>query len=261
MQRTKVKCSKCGREISKSNLARHEAACSGEAKISYALAHEGLICQFCGKECKNKNSLCNHERMCAANPNRKLTGGFAAFNAARKAGEITSWNTGLTAETDLRVKQNAESIRAYYEDHPGTFLGRQHSKETKQKISIKVKKFLEENPDMVPYLRNHSSSESYPEKYFKELFYLENINLTYHYRINTYELDFCDVNNKIDIEIDGEQHYLDQRIIDSDKRRTKYLEDLGWIVYRVRWSEYQTMNDEERRKVVSEIKSLLNKVR
>ena len=260
MKRNVVNCCICGREVSKSNITRHESACTGNIKVSYALSHEGLTCQFCGKEAKNKNSLCNHERLCKLNPNRQ-TSSLAAFNSARKAGEVSSWNTGLTADVDLRVKRNAESIKAYYEDHPGAFLGKQHSEETKQLISSKVKKFLEENPDMVPYLRNHSSSESYPEKYFKELFNLENINLTYHYRISTYELDFCDIDKKIDIEIDGEQHYLDQRIIDSDKRRTKYLEDLGWTIYRVRWSEYQTMHDEERRKVVSEIKSLLNLVR
>ena len=260
MKRNVVNCCKCGREISKSNIVRHEAACTGNIKVSYALLHEGLTCQFCGKEAKNKNSLCNHERLCKLNPNRQLSN-FIAFNSAREAGTISSWNKGLTKDTDERVRKNAAAIQAYYDDNPGTFSGRHHTPESRALISRRRKEFLEENPDMVPYLLNHASKESYPEKYFKELFSLENINLTYHYRISTYELDFCDVDKKIDIEIDGEQHYLDQRIIDSDKRRTKYLEDLGWIVYRVRWSEYQTMNDEERRNVVSEIRSLLNKVR
>jgi very-short-patch-repair endonuclease len=260
MKRSVVTCCKCGREVSKSNITKHERACQGEIKVSYALVHDDLVCQFCGKEAKNRNSLCNHERLCKLNPNRQ-TSGLDAFNSARKAGKVASWNTGLTVDTDERVRKNAESIRAYYEDHDGTWLGRHHTDETKQLISSKVKKFLEENPDMVPYLRNHSSTESYPEKYFKELFNLENINLIYHHRIGTYELDFCDVDCKVDIEIDGEQHYLDTRIIESDKRRSKFLEDLGWKIYRIRWSEYQTMDSENRRKVVSEIKSLLNKVR
>ena len=33
------------------------------------------ICQFCGKECKNPNSLRNHERLCKANPNHQVTSG------------------------------------------------------------------------------------------------------------------------------------------------------------------------------------------
>ena len=28
-------------------------------------------CSYCGKECKNKNSLSNHERLCKKNPNHQ----------------------------------------------------------------------------------------------------------------------------------------------------------------------------------------------
>ena len=31
-----------------------------------------MICKFCSKECKNQNSLRNHERLCKENPNRQL---------------------------------------------------------------------------------------------------------------------------------------------------------------------------------------------
>lgn len=29
------------------------------------------ICKYCGKECKNANSLRNHERLCKSNPNHQ----------------------------------------------------------------------------------------------------------------------------------------------------------------------------------------------
>lgn len=32
-----------------------------------------LICKYCHKECKNDNSLRNHERLCKENPNRQFT--------------------------------------------------------------------------------------------------------------------------------------------------------------------------------------------
>lgn len=32
-------------------------------------------CKFCGKECKNANSLRNHERLCHSNPNRQVSYG------------------------------------------------------------------------------------------------------------------------------------------------------------------------------------------
>ena len=258
MARIKATCKICGREISKSNLARHEQSCSGKTdKISYKLNHEGLICQFCGKECKNRDSLCNHERLCKQNPNRQTNVGFDKFNADRRAGKVNSWNAGLTAETDERVRKQSNAIRLYYETHNGSWTGRTHTEEEKLKIGASVKAFLVEHPDMVPYVRNHSSAESYPEKYFKKLFASEGLNLIYHYRINTYELDFCDLAKKLDIEIDGEQHYLDPRIIKSDKKRTEYLENLGWTVLRIRWSEFKKYSETERTQLIHTIKNLL----
>jgi len=135
---------------------------------------------------------------------------------------------------------------------------RKHSEETKKKLSKLKRKFLEENPDKVPYLLNHhSKGMSYPEKYFEKAFRNENVGLTYHFRIGLYELDFSDPIRKIDIEIDGEQHYVDKRIVESDKRRDKYLEDRGWIVYRVRWSRFSRLKKEFRKMVVQEIKALI----
>ena len=32
-----------------------------------------FICKFCGKECKNANSLRNHERLCSKNPDRQYS--------------------------------------------------------------------------------------------------------------------------------------------------------------------------------------------
>lgn len=119
MQRTKVTCQYCDKEISKSNITRHEESCKNKTKkISYALTHDGLTCQFCSKECKNRNSLCNHERMCKLNPNRQINVGFDKFNADRKVGKITSWNTGLSAINDERVRKQSESLRDWYADHP-----------------------------------------------------------------------------------------------------------------------------------------------
>ena len=75
MQRTKIKCAICGQEISKSNFTKHQKRHENHPEtfkpLKYTLNHDGLICQFCGKECKNRNSLCNHERLCKENPDRQ----------------------------------------------------------------------------------------------------------------------------------------------------------------------------------------------
>ena len=258
MQKTAVACKYCKRLISKSNISKHEKACANTSnKQSYKLTHDGLICQFCGKEWKNRNSLCNHERQCKLNPNRQLGVGFTKFNADRKAGLVTSWNAGLTADSDERVAKHAKAVAEYYATNDAFWKGKKHTEETKNKISQSRKQYLLEHPDQVPYLLNHSSKESYPEMYFTELFENEEINLHKEYYCLGYFLDFCDPLKKIDIEIDGEQHYVDTKIAEHDKVRNATLEEAGWTVFRVRWAEYKAMTKEQKYNIVLQIKSLL----
>ena len=123
---------------------------------------------------------------------------------------------------------------------------RPHTEETKKKISESRIKYLNENPDMVPYKLNHySKGRSYAEEYWKVV--LDSNNLVYEeqYQIGKYQLDFAFPELKIDLEIDGDQHYLDKRIIESDKRRNTYLEELGWTVIRIKWSEYKKLIDKK----------------
>lgn len=131
--------------------------------------------------------------------------------------------------------------------------GRKLSDETKEKISKSMKKYLKDNPDKVPYLLNHSRKESYPEKYFTNIFDENNCEYIKGYRIGLYELDFAIINKKIDIEIDGDQHYLDEKIIKSDISRNKYLKDKGWDVIRVKWSEYQKMDRNGKEKYINDL--------
>lgn len=44
-----------------------------------------------------------------------------------------------------------------------------------------------------------------------------------------------------------------------DTRRDTYLKDLGWDGFRIKWSSYQKMNEEEKHLLISEIKEFLNK--
>ena len=137
-------------------------------------------------------------------------------------------------------------------------LGNKLSDETKKKISESRKKYLKENPDKVPYLLNHSRKESYPEKYFTNIFDKNNLKYDKSYRIGLYELDFSITNKKIDIEIDGDQHYLDKKIVESDKRRNKFLKNKGWDIIRIKWSEYQKMDKDQRKVYINNLLSYIN---
>lgn len=135
---------------------------------------------------------------------------------------------------------------------------RKLSEETKNKISKSRIKYLKDHPDQVPYLLNHSSKgSSYPETYFDEIFEGK-FNYDKYFRIGLYHIDFAIINKKIAIEVDGEQHYSDSKIVESDIRKNNYLIDNNWDIIRIRWSEYQKMKRNEKEKYIIEIVDYIN---
>lgn len=116
-----------------------------------------------------------------------------------------------------------------------------HSEETKNKISKGRIKYLEQNPDKVPYLINHSSKQSYPEKVFQNA--LESKGLQgwlYNYRVGIYQYDFAFPDYKIDVEIDGATHQT-EKVKKIDYRRDRFSESNGWTV--IRFSAKQVKED------------------
>lgn len=91
-----------------------------------------MNCKFCNKECKNSNSLKNHERLCKLNPSRAES----SFIKANKLGKNV-WNKGLTKETDSRVSKQSESLSNSIKNGTAkwSFLGKHHTIESKKKIS------------------------------------------------------------------------------------------------------------------------------
>ena len=76
-ERAKTECPLCKKLISNSNINKHlishERHPEYHEESFWKIKHEGLTCQFCGKLCKNLNSLTNHERLCKLNPNKQET--------------------------------------------------------------------------------------------------------------------------------------------------------------------------------------------
>lgn len=155
---------------------------------------------------------------------------------------------GLSIDNILRAKQNGLFISRNHRDanllahklNPDSF---KHSEETKQKISVSRKIYLKEHPDKVPYLLNHySKGDSFAEKFFEK--YL--VGYVKKHRFETYQLDFANLERKIDLEVDGDQHFTDKRIVEHDKKRNAFLIELGWTVIRIRWSYFQEKTTEEK---------------
>lgn len=273
------KCKYCGREFEKRHqLIGHVAWCKekpgysekakkkqleeARSKIKFHKSNSNYTkdlteytCQYCSRSCIGKNSLVQHEIRCKQNPNKiKVVSGFIKYNKENTG----PWNKGLTKETDERVAKGANTLKENYKNGKAIppFLGKNMSDEHKQKISKSRKKYLEENPDKVPYLLNHSSKISVPEQYFIEVFAKENIPLKFHKQISLYQLDFYNETKMFYLEIDGEQHYQ-AKSIERDKKRCEYLTSLGWKGLRIRWSIWQKLNITQKQKIINKIKNIL----
>lgn len=85
-----------------------------------------LLCKHCNKECKNENSLRNHERLCPSNHERV----YVSHTLGK-----TAWNKGLT-KLDPRVAKYAESSS---KSHTGKKC-KPHSEESKRYRSELAKK-------------------------------------------------------------------------------------------------------------------------
>lgn len=195
--------------------------------------HTLIQCSICGKD-QGSNNYARHLKTC-----NEKNSTFPYPCAYSHKG-----NTGYPIRLGSEI----------YSERKGPH---KHTVEDKKKISISRIKYLKENPSQVPYLLNHSSRESYPEKYFNQILDKEGIKYDREYQVGLYSLDFALLDKKIALEIDGEQHYVDNRIVQSDIKRTNILEELGWSIIRVRWSHYKKLDQEERTKYIDQLLTML----
>lgn len=181
---------------------------------------ELIKCPYC-EVSKTKMGIGTH--IWRVHGNGKLHDSNIGFkNKTRKI-----WNKGLTKD-DPRVLKYSESSSKKQKGKKGV----PHTEETKEKISKIRIKYLLENPDKVPYLLNHSSKESYPEKLFREALIKNNITgWQQEYRNGLYSYDFAFTDLKIDVEIDGGTH-KSEKVKKIDLRRDNWSKEQGWRVIR-----------------------------
>lgn len=108
-------------------------------------------CKYCGRECKNPNSLRNHERLCKSNPNRQTPSAQGRHTPRPDLRGKPSWNKGLTASTDNRVANNRlkaiEGISKAKQQDPTKFSGRAKSVEAEDARKRKISSTMKSNPN------------------------------------------------------------------------------------------------------------------
>lgn len=179
-----------------------------------------MICQYCGKECKNANSHRNHERTCPKNPNRNYKNGMLGK---------TPWNKGLD-KTDPRVLKNAEGVSKALKGKPSSVVWTEEMRKAKSEWK---KQLHIDRPELHPnrLLAGNRNKWTYPERVAGDWLERNNISYERNKKVDLYYPDFI-IGNVI-VEIDGE-HWHDE---DKDNVRDKVLTDLGYTVYRIKSKE------------------------
>lgn len=178
---------------------------------------ENYICKFCGKVCKNANSLRNHERLCKMNPEHKDSP-FVKLNKEREH----AWNKGLTKETDDRVKKYAETYSSNIKngitiqyDHHSTWTEKLRAEQSERK-----KLLYAEHPEKHPNVKlsGNRSKMTYPEQITFDWLNEHSIKNVHNYHFVTEQfnryVDFYLPDLNVFIEIDGEHWHKD---IEKDK--------------------------------------------
>ena len=110
-----------------------------------------LYCQFCGKHCKNLNSLRQHEVRCKYNPNKiditNSTNNIKNYIDGLKCGIYTKTNTNQYTKAKLLGLPKPEISETTRIKLSNVWLGKHHSNESKSKTSITMQRIVREKPE------------------------------------------------------------------------------------------------------------------
>lgn len=203
---------------------------------------ESYICKFCGKACKNANSLRNHERLCPSNSNRK----YVSHTLGK-----TAWNKGLTKETDSRVKKNGESVSIAMKNSElvKEHLSNMWTDELRQKQSERKKLLYSTHPEKHPNrkLAGNRGKMTYPEQLVNDWLIEHSIEFVHNYqyitdKFNRY-VDFYLVEQNIFIEVDGEYWHQD-KTLDEAKDLDAMQHDIKTIRIKPKYNVIEQLEQE-----------------
>jgi very-short-patch-repair endonuclease len=174
---------------------------------------------------KPRGWMANHSRWCEKNPKRKeyeenLCKISKESIERRNCSVKNAWNEGKYDNADFGK----------------SFKGKKHTEESKNKISEGLKKAHQDNRHP-GWLNSNRKNKSYPEKLFldvsSKLGLFEKYDIIDQFPFHRYFFDFAIIDCKVDVEIDGSQHYRTNEAIKYDKLRDEFTNSKGWKVYRI----------------------------
>lgn len=221
---------------------------------------DGTYTCECGRSFSNSQSLLGHFGWCI--PHREKLGkdcNQEVFKSRTSAGNPHNFKN---ISDDKRIEYKRRSREKLIENlNSGkikpSFLGKQHTVETKEKIR---KSRIEVLSDGIVHPGFDKSRLTYIERWFiNEIILKNNLHCKYdiinEMRIYPYFLDFAFSDIKLDVELDGDYHNTDDRKKRDDKR-ADYLSKLGWETYRITARDIKISPD----KIKSDFMSYINRV-
>ena len=221
------------------------------------------FCAYCGKEIKGKNKTSKRFccSSCAAKYNNAQRGPRSEKTKRKISESLKLTNAKNTKSTGIRD----EIHNRFYYEHVCENCGK-HFLTTKvvqkycsTKCAHNSEKYKEKlRNTMLKKVANGSHSgwksrkiSSYAEKFWEDV--LKNNSIEFvreDFSTKKYFLDFLIIKNgkRIDLEIDGKQHNIEERK-KHDSERDKFLTENGYIVYRIPWNSVNTESGKEKMKL------------
>lgn len=156
-------CPNCGREIVAPNFKKHYKACinpnskTHQKQEQQHVQHDGLDCIYCGKTCKNKKSLAQHEVRCLQNPNRKDVMKLTSYIIENRKGK----NKNNCADVQKQVNTVLQKYaNGYTSPTKGRKVGFQYLYEEHNQLEIQkwldyIKTHQEDIPTQFPQSRSY----------------------------------------------------------------------------------------------------------
>lgn len=212
-----------------------------------------MECSKCSKNINNKGALIRHENACNG-----ITPYFlqSLYNNGMSFDEIIQ-KYGVNSRGKIKRISRKEALEKLHNSKRGSIL----SIDQKNKISAKLKYAHKEgrHPGW-KHINCDPNRRSYPERFFLKVLKNEGILKKYkvleQLQVDKYFLDFAIIDIKLDLEIDGNQHYISEDAINHDILRNNYLIDNGWKVYRINWKDFYSNT----KKAISELINYIDNI-
>jgi len=225
---------------------------------------KGNQTKYCSNKCKfdyRKEKLGNYPNSCKIENLEEVQAlydsGLSWRKVASKIGLSASSIFGYAGAGYLKSRTISESTKISRKNKP-----QRHSEKSKSKISEARKKWLKENPDKHNWSFKTKHNSSVPCENFKRFLKEKNIEFIEEYKPllhknRFFSIDVAFPDNKIGIEINGNQHYdTDGKLKPYYQNRHDLIVAEGWTLYEIPYKAF--FSEENMKSVLEQVENEIN---